>query len=367
MDGSGPASRNDRDVIGSYPELRTLLGRFPRRPLILDGEIVALDQQGRPSFSLVQQRMHVRAPAAGLLTRVLVQLYVFDVLHLGGSSTVDLAYTRRRGMLDDLGLDDDVTETPPFWTDDAGKDLMRSAGELGLEGVVAKRLESRYQPGARSHWWIKTPLNRTVEVVIARRPDSRCVAGSLVMPTMRNVPHSGATIKPRIHRVVNTSHAVNADPADVTHRQRRRHNGQHRDVRRARHPQPVGGDPADRERHAGMEPTSCTVPPSNGFRGLGLNGRAERPRFLADRHARCVNDVSRADRERMVGSRAIDNGGWIGRSPERDAHFVAPSGCWQGHLGTQVLPGGDVGLWPPYRCRVSVVCGADRIIFEVGG
>jgi len=128
---------------------------------------VALDQQGRPSFSLLQQRMHVRTPTAGLLTRVPVQLYVFDVLHLGGSSTLELAYTRRRWMLDDLGLDDDVTKTPPFWTNDAGKDLMRSAGELGMEGVVAKRLESRYQPGARSRWWIKTPLNKTVEVVIA--------------------------------------------------------------------------------------------------------------------------------------------------------------------------------------------------------
>ncbi len=111
--------------------------------------------------------MHVRTPTAGLLTRVPVQLYVFDVLHLGGSSTLELAYTRRRWMLDDLGLDDDVTKTPPFWTNDAGKDLMRSAGELGREGVVAKRLESRYQPGARSRWWIKTPLNKTVEVVIA--------------------------------------------------------------------------------------------------------------------------------------------------------------------------------------------------------
>ncbi len=64
------ASRNDRDVIGGYPELRALLGRFPRRRrVILDGEIVALDPKGRPSFGLLQQRMHVRTPSPALLGR----------------------------------------------------------------------------------------------------------------------------------------------------------------------------------------------------------------------------------------------------------------------------------------------------------
>jgi bifunctional non-homologous end joining protein LigD len=71
------ASRNDHDAVAAYPELRTLLERFPRRRLILDGEIVALDPRGRPSFGLLQQRMHVRAPSAALLARMPVQLYVF--------------------------------------------------------------------------------------------------------------------------------------------------------------------------------------------------------------------------------------------------------------------------------------------------
>src|SRR5690242_11920901 len=74
-------SRNDRDVTGSYPELRAPLSRFARERLVLDGEIVALDGRGAPSFSLLQQRMHVRTPSAALLSRVPVQLYVFDVLH----------------------------------------------------------------------------------------------------------------------------------------------------------------------------------------------------------------------------------------------------------------------------------------------
>src|SRR2546423_409878 len=90
------ASRNNRDVLGAYPELDVLGGRFPRRRMVLDGEIVALDRQGRPSFSLLQQRMHVKTPTAALLTRVPVQLYLFDLLHLDTATTLNLPYTQRR-------------------------------------------------------------------------------------------------------------------------------------------------------------------------------------------------------------------------------------------------------------------------------
>lgn len=161
------ASRNDRDVTGGYPELRALLGRFPRRRVVLDGEIVALDRRGRPSFSLLQQRMHVKTPTPALLERVPVQLYVFDLLHLGTRSLLDQPYTRRRRALAGLKLHDDLIKAPPYWADDAGKDLLDAAAEQGLEGVVAKRLDSPYQPGARSRYWIKTPLIKTVEAVIA--------------------------------------------------------------------------------------------------------------------------------------------------------------------------------------------------------
>src|SRR5262245_36639855 len=85
-------SRNDLDVTRSYPELLRGLGRVLRGRAILDGEIVALNPQGVPSFALLQQRMHVRIPTGDLLARVPVQLYLFDLLHLGGTRLLDLAY-----------------------------------------------------------------------------------------------------------------------------------------------------------------------------------------------------------------------------------------------------------------------------------
>jgi bifunctional non-homologous end joining protein LigD len=131
------ASRNDRDVTSGYPELRALLTRFPRRRVVLDGEIVALDRHGRPSFSLLQQRMHVKTPPPALLERVPVQFYVFDLLHLGTRGLLDEPYVQRRRLLAGLKLDDPdagLVKTPPYWADDAGQPLLGAAAEQGLEG-----------------------------------------------------------------------------------------------------------------------------------------------------------------------------------------------------------------------------------------
>jgi len=191
-------SRNDREVAVSYPEIGELAEVFAKERLILDGEIVALGPEGAPSFSLLQQRMHVATPSTGLLSRVPVRLYVFDVMHHGERSLLDLPYARRRERLDGLALDRaDVAQVPPSWTGDGGGgdgedgdgggdggnvggDVMRTAQEQGLEGVVAKRLDSTYQPGRRSPSWVKTPLNQTQEVVICGwKPGGGRRAGTL--------------------------------------------------------------------------------------------------------------------------------------------------------------------------------------------
>ncbi len=157
-------SRNGNDVTAAYPELATgptaaALGE--RGPVLLDGEIVALDERGRPSFARLTQRMHVRAPSAELVARVPVQLYAFDVPQSGPP------YDERRAALEalELGAVPHV-EVPPAYTDVSAAQLLDVARAHGLEGVVAKRRRSRYEPGRRSAAWVKTALTTAQEVVV---------------------------------------------------------------------------------------------------------------------------------------------------------------------------------------------------------
>src|SRR5829696_7727391 len=97
-------TRNDREVAATYPELRGLADVLSGRPLVLDGEIVALDEAGRPSFGQLQARMHVQRPSSALLAQVPVSLLVFDVLHAGGEPQLSRTYDQRRAVLEDFGL-----------------------------------------------------------------------------------------------------------------------------------------------------------------------------------------------------------------------------------------------------------------------
>ncbi len=155
-------SRNDKDMTGSYPELGVLAGRV-KAPVILDGEIVAL-RGGRPDFGALQSRMHVRHPPARLLADAPVQLYLFDLLHYGEESLLDVPYTERRDRLGELGLDADPVRTPPWYRDDA-EIILATSLKYGLEGVVGKPLTSRYHPGGRRDW-IKVKNIRHQEVII---------------------------------------------------------------------------------------------------------------------------------------------------------------------------------------------------------
>jgi bifunctional non-homologous end joining protein LigD len=159
-------SRNDRDVSASYPELAELTRLLGPRRAVLDGEIVALDAAGRPSFAELQRRMHVAAPPASLLAAVPVRYHVFDVLHLDGEPALHLPYHRRRDLLAGLHLDGAVVDTPPHHPDADPAEVTAAAARRGLEGVVAKRLASPYRPGRRSPDWVKTPFSHTQEVVI---------------------------------------------------------------------------------------------------------------------------------------------------------------------------------------------------------
>jgi bifunctional non-homologous end joining protein LigD len=154
-------SRLGNNVTGGYPEIAPL-GLGVRHSVLLDGELVVPDATGRPDFSLLQQRMHVRAPSEQLQARAPVSLYVFDLLHLDGQSLIHQPYDTRRAALAELGLDQlDRVDVPPSITDVPGAQLLQIARAHGLEGIVAKRRTSRYEPGRRSPAWIKTALLNT--------------------------------------------------------------------------------------------------------------------------------------------------------------------------------------------------------------
>ncbi|NUP20159.1 MAG: ATP-dependent DNA ligase [Streptomyces sp.] len=161
-------ARSGEDITAAYPELRPLGGALGATSAVLDGEILALDEQGRADFQLLQSRMglaHAPERAARLAARTPVHLVLFDVMHLAGRSLVTLPYTRRRGRLEELGLDG------PFWSTPAalvghGAEALRATREHGLEGLVCKRLDSVYEPGVRSRAWIKIRNMRTEDVVV---------------------------------------------------------------------------------------------------------------------------------------------------------------------------------------------------------
>ncbi|MEU7859050.1 non-homologous end-joining DNA ligase [Nonomuraea sp. NPDC049141] len=147
--------RHGADYTRRYPEI----SGFGVKNAVIDGEVVALDPRGRPSFVRLQHRMHLTDPEETMLKLYPVTYLPFDLLYLDGITLLDLPYRDRRSLLDELDVG-----APPYFPGDS--DLLAATKEQGLEGVVAKRLDSPYRPGTRSPWWIKVKHLSTREVVI---------------------------------------------------------------------------------------------------------------------------------------------------------------------------------------------------------
>jgi bifunctional non-homologous end joining protein LigD len=160
-------SRNLNEITGQYPELGRLNRALSSHAAILDGEIVAFDEQGRPSFAALQHRMHVGSStqAKRLAKSSPVTLMIFDVLWLDGHSLMQLPYIERRARLAELALSGEAWQTPEHLTG-RGSDVLKATAEQRLEGIVAKRLDSTYQPGARTTSWIKIKNVGRQELVI---------------------------------------------------------------------------------------------------------------------------------------------------------------------------------------------------------
>lgn len=147
-------SRTLRDVTGSYPELGRLGAALAGHRVILDGEIIALDDGGRPSFQRLQPRMNVQAVSPQLQRATPVFYMIFDVLYLDGRSLLRVPYEDRRGELEHLVPADPSWQVPASMGGN-GADFLAASAQQRLEGIVAKRLASRYEPGKRTRDWLK--------------------------------------------------------------------------------------------------------------------------------------------------------------------------------------------------------------------
>lgn len=151
-------SRRGLDLLGPFPEIGQL--EIPDG-VVLDGEIVAFDVDGSPSFSLLQRRTGFGGAGTG--AAVGVNLVVFDVLFHGAEVT-QLPYEERRALLERLELEPPIIVPDP--TPEMGVGLFEAVRDRGIEGIVAKRLGSRYQPGRRSSDWQKISVRRTMRAVV---------------------------------------------------------------------------------------------------------------------------------------------------------------------------------------------------------
>lgn len=160
-------TRNLRDVTHAWPELAHLGDALGPKPVVLDGEIAAMDERGVPSFQLLQERMHVAEPAnaARLAQRIPASYLVFDVLHLHGENVMPLPWHERRERLDSLDLKGPCWATTPAFVG-AGTATWEAAKQRDMEGVMAKRVDAPYVPGARSKSWLKIKLVESDEFVV---------------------------------------------------------------------------------------------------------------------------------------------------------------------------------------------------------
>jgi bifunctional non-homologous end joining protein LigD len=161
-------NRNGREATRQYPELRELGRAVGTLQVILDGEIVTFDENGRPSFERLQSRMHLASDSAirRRMQDIPAAYMIFDVLFLEGHSTMELPYTERRKLLDEqLKLEGPHWKTPAYHRGD-GKGFREASRAQGLEGIIAKKLDSPYYPGRRTDCWLKIKNVQRQEVVI---------------------------------------------------------------------------------------------------------------------------------------------------------------------------------------------------------
>ena len=183
-------SRNDLDVTVSFPELADIGKFLGMTTCILDGEVVALGEDGRPSFAKLQRRMHVANHREALRRAAAdpVSFVAFDLLYVEGHLLLDETYDERRTRLERLHLSGETFTTTECFRDVTGREILDAATANGLEGVVAKRRGSPYRPGRRSPDWIKIKSFRTQEVVVGGWTEGKGERGGSLGALLLGVP-----------------------------------------------------------------------------------------------------------------------------------------------------------------------------------
>lgn len=178
-------SRNHNDLTPQFAELADLARDLPVKTAILDGEIVVLDDQGRPSFSLMQQRTGLRGYGrrVGPRPELPILYYLFDIIYLDGYDLRRVALDQRKRLLASLTFPAGSLGRVSEYISAEGRSLFRIAGDRGLEGIVAKRKSSLYEE-RRSRDWLKIKFRQQLECVIGGYTDpegSRQFFGSIVL------------------------------------------------------------------------------------------------------------------------------------------------------------------------------------------
>src|SRR6267154_1387136 len=175
-------SRTGVDIAKRYPELSSLPSALAARHAILDGEIVALDEQGHSNFERLQERMHVHAPSESLVTRIRVVYFAFDLLYCDGYDLREAPLLERKQLLQRLLYTSERFRYADHQLEH-GKELFALSEQNGLEGIVAKRVDSPYVSD-RSPYWVKLKITKTVDAVVGGWTEARTSAlplGSLLL------------------------------------------------------------------------------------------------------------------------------------------------------------------------------------------
>jgi len=190
-------ARSGADITPAYPDLAALGAALGGVPAVLDGEIVAPDEQGRSDFERLQSRMGLSGSpgkAARMAQLVPAHLVLFDAVFLRGRSLLPLPYTERRAALEELGLHGPHWSTPAVVVGH-GEEALAMTREAGLEGVIAKRLSSVYEPGVRARTWIKIRHARTVDVIVGGWVPGRGRLGGLPGALLVGERHPGGGLR----------------------------------------------------------------------------------------------------------------------------------------------------------------------------